>query len=158
MHIILIRHAESDHSLRWGSDAARPLSDIGKRQQKRAASKMFQLGVDFDEAWVSPFFRAKQTLQIIQSVRASAAPQKELFDLEVHGDPQKVYDKLSQEFEVNPVKRLLLVGHNPNISKLLHLLVKDINRRMNTSEVAWLVWYNSGIYLEKYLDKETLLS
>jgi phosphohistidine phosphatase len=158
LHIYLVRHAESDHSLRWGSDEARPLSDIGKRQQMKAAKKFRVLGINYDEAWVSPFLRAKQTLDIIQSSREEPAPQKEVFNLEVHGDPQKIYQKLSQEFKKYPKKRLLLVGHNPNISNLLHMLVKNHQRRMKTSEVAWIIWDQGSISLKEYFDKETLLS
>ncbi|MBD3343149.1 MAG: hypothetical protein GF353_28890 [Candidatus Lokiarchaeota archaeon] len=62
-----------------------------------------------------------------------------------------------QEYEKNPIKRVLIVGHNPNISKLLHLFLPKHNILMNTSEIAWINIDKGTSELRKYYYKEKLI-
>jgi phosphohistidine phosphatase SixA len=140
--ILLVRHAKSEHNpSRWRSDALRPLSARGEDRQTRAARGMKNAGLSFDEAWVSPMRRARQTLDIILDAYGDV-PVAEHPELEVWEPAASVESLLAEAYVAQPHRDLLLVGHNPNMSELLSLL--GGNAEMRTSDVAWLRWDERG--------------
>ena len=138
MKIILVRHAKSDYDWsKWPTDSVRPLSPKGIERQHKVAKGMLREGLTFDEIWVSPYKRARQTLEIIQEYQGDDVEVHIDRNLPPHGDPDKTYDKLREEYKNHPEKNLLLVGHNPNMSSLLELLADSRDTpEMNTSDVA----------------------
>jgi phosphohistidine phosphatase len=61
MHLFIIRHAEAAPRSKDIDDSARPLTDRGRRQWRRAASGLEWLGVHFDRLYHSPWLRAVET-------------------------------------------------------------------------------------------------
>jgi len=115
----LVRHAHAGDPERWsGPDAARPLSDKGRRQADRLGRYLQRLGDKPEIVISSPKVRALQTAEIVAGVvgiPVTTDPRLgEPLDLEVvdsvltdAGDPE----------------RPLLVGHDPDFSELLGMLV-----------------------------------
>ena len=155
MKIILVRHAKSAHDYtRWKTDGIRPLSDVGRNRQMKTSRGMKERGLEFDTIWVSPFLRARQTLDIILDTFDSDISPLIVDELQVWGDPELVMDKLNDFAQLNPSSNLLLVGHNPNISTLVELLT-DERIDMSTSDVV-VITKNGGWQLESYFPRNTL--
>lgn len=136
MDIILVRHAKSAHDYsRWKTDDIRPLSPIGTERQTKSSLGMQREGLAFDMIWVSPFLRAQQTLEIIQNTYDSDLEPEIVDELQVWGDPSLVKDMLDDHASNHPDSKLLIVGHNPNISNLIELLTGE-HIYMKTSDVV----------------------
>ena len=115
----LVRHAHAGDPERWtGPDAARPLSDKGRRQADRLGRYLQTLADKPEIVISSPKVRALQTAEIVAGlvgIPVTTDPRLgEPLDLEVldsvladSGDPE----------------RPLLVGHDPDFSELLGTLV-----------------------------------
>lgn len=153
--IFLVRHAKSEHNpSRWRSDASRPLSARGESRQHRAACGMVKAGLTFAEAWVSPMRRAQQTLDIILKAYP-AVPVVERAELAACEPASAVKSLLAEAYASNPSRKLLLVGHNPNMSDLLELLGGDAY--MRTSDLAWIGWDEQGPRELKFFPRGELM-
>jgi phosphohistidine phosphatase len=105
----------------YKTDAGRPLTPKGKRQLRQIAGAMQNLDLDFDLILSSPFWRARQTAEIVAQ---SLGLKKHLAfsdELTSNGDPKALIQQLN---ELKPVpKNILLVGHEPYLSKLMMRLI-----------------------------------
>lgn len=115
------------------------------------------MGVRYHQAWVSPLTRAQQTLEIIQDAQDNPAPVKVVEELAVFGDPDTVYDLLEEHYKKDPNSKLLLVGHNPNMTELVELLASEEVPEMRTSDMAWVVWDEQGPQLRKFYPRGKLM-
>src|SRR6476646_7006284 len=96
----LLRHAEA---VDGGADDGRPLTERGARQADAAGIALARLGTHIDVCLTSPKLRAVQTAQ-----RACEPLGVELIvEPRLAGEPFDVHD-------------VLLVGHDPSFSLLLH--------------------------------------
>jgi phosphohistidine phosphatase len=114
----LLRHADAGDPTAWaGDDAARPLSERGRRQSKRLGRALAAIGFRPDLLITSPKVRSVETADIVASMlEASLAVDDRLagpLDLSMvdailasHGDPD----------------RPVLVGHDPDLSELVAVL------------------------------------
>ena len=148
MEIIIVRHAKSAHDYtRWPTDSVRPLSDIGIRRQNECSKGMYSKNISFNTIWVSPFTRALQTLEIIQNNYQTDITPIIKNSLEVWGEPSDVRQEIQDWYSISPTDKLLIVGHNPNLSDLVYLLTKH-NLYLKTSEVVQIT-YNGEYFLFK---------
>jgi len=119
MLLHLLRHADAGDPEAWtGPDAARPLSEKGRKQSKRLGEHLASLGFDTEVVITSPKVRAAQTAEIVAG----------LIDAEVAVD-----DRLAGPFDVDALDAILtavgdparavVVGHDPDFSELLSTLV-----------------------------------
>jgi len=119
MLLHLLRHADAGDPEAWtGPDAARPLSEKGRKQSKRLGEHLSSLGFDTEVVITSPKVRAAQTAEIVAG----------LIDAEVAVD-----DRLAGPFDVDALDAILtavgdparavVVGHDPDFSELLSTLV-----------------------------------
>jgi phosphohistidine phosphatase len=113
----LLRHAEAEpHGTR--ADAERKLTPRGKRQARIAGAALARLGVAFDAVLFSPKERAKQTAELAAQ--------------EWEPDQRKrlrEHPPLAGDFDAGQARdaaaalyadgRLLLVGHEPDLSRLV---------------------------------------
>jgi phosphohistidine phosphatase len=113
----LLRHAEAEpHGA--GADAQRRLTPRGKRQARIAGAALARLGVAFDVVLFSPKERAKQTAELAAQ--------------EWEPDQRKrlrEHPPLAGDFDAGQARdaaaavdadgRLLLVGHEPDLSRLV---------------------------------------
>lgn len=115
----LLRHAHAGDPERWdGPDAARPLSDKGRRQAERLGRHLRSVGDEADVLIASPKVRALQTAEIVGGLL---------------GAPVTTDDRLAGPLDLDIVEGILvdagnperpiLVGHDPDFSELLGLLV-----------------------------------
>ncbi len=112
----LLRHADAEpHGTR--ADAERRLTERGERQARGAGLALQALGVEFEQVLYSPKVRARQTAELLaegwgREQRAALAEHPPLageFGLE---DARAAMAGLDDD------ARLLLVGHEPDLSRL----------------------------------------
>jgi phosphohistidine phosphatase len=103
----LLRHAEAADGT---PDDARPLTERGIQQAQDAGRALEQLGVSIDACLSSPKLRAVQTAQL------ACAPLglDVTVDRRLSGEPFDAYDLVAGLGDV------LLVGHDPSFSLILH--------------------------------------
>lgn len=116
MQLLIIRHAIAfaRDRRRWADDAARPLSPVGIRRARKAASGLKELCKAPDRLLTSPLVRASQTAKILTEVagwpRAEVAP-----ELKPGEGAMAVLTLLGKHRR----KRIAIVGHEPDLSVLL---------------------------------------
>jgi len=116
--LVLLRHAQAEPENGLG-DEQRPLSAHGRRQ---AASLGPLLGAQvggLDRALVSSALRTTETYRIVAS-GWDAAPEPDVRDEIYEAGARDVLTLLAELPE--DVRRVLVVGHEPTMSSLAHLL------------------------------------
>jgi phosphohistidine phosphatase len=119
MEIYILRHgiAVDRGTPGYKKDSDRPLTKEGEQKMHQIAEAMLGMGLKFDVILSSPYARAAQTAQIVA---------KEL-DEEVTFTEGMIPEGNALELiaEINDEKpqRLLLVGHEPHLSRLISVLV-----------------------------------
>ena len=119
MELYLLRHAHAGDPAAWdGPDATRPLSEKGERQADRLGRYLSSVGFAPDAIITSPKVRAARTAELIALHLAV---------------PVGVDDRLGGDLSLESLEALLhdagdpakpvLVGHDPDFSELVALLV-----------------------------------
>jgi phosphohistidine phosphatase len=112
--LILVRHAEAEDRALGGSDSERTLVAAGRRAARATGRALAALNVEPQCVVTSPYPRAYETAELVAS--ALAAPLAEdaaLLGLEA-GDVSGLIERHGED--------LLLVGHDPDFSALVHAL------------------------------------
>ena len=123
MNLCLLRHgvAVECDEFDYASDAARPLTLKGKKQLRTVVAALRAMGLGFDVILSSPLVRARQTAEIIAT---ELKLQKRLVfadELKPGGDAKKLVQKIAGPEKVP--ENVLFVGHEPDLSELISLLV-----------------------------------
>jgi phosphohistidine phosphatase len=126
MEIYILRHAIAVERGTPGykRDGDRPLTKEGEEKMQQIAKAMLAAGLKFDVIYSSPYVRAKRTAEIVA----------ESFDHEVtltdsllpDADPAQLIDEINDE---RP-QRVLLVGHEPDLSALISVLICGKNNAL----------------------------
>jgi phosphohistidine phosphatase len=122
MNLYLLRHAiaaprgVSGYAL----DSKRPLTSDGAKKMRRVAKGMLALNLSFDHILSSPYVRAHQTSEIVVDVFKA----KEKLKLTKHLTPSGNPEALLREVDSlpKPADHVLLVGHEPYLSRLISQL------------------------------------
>jgi len=122
MNLYILRHgiAVEPGTPGFEKDSERPLTPEGKSRLRQIAAAMKKMDLRFDLILSSPFLRARQTAEIIaESLKLKKQPG--FSDaLTPDGNPKALVRQLN---ELKPVpENVLLVGHEPYLSRLLALL------------------------------------
>src|SRR5262249_17234199 len=132
MNLFILRHglAAERGTSKYATDAERPLTSRGERKLRRVADAMIAMELSFDRIVSSPYLRARQTAELI----AEALKARKLLEftdaLTPGGTPRDVVEFLDR-LKPSP-DRVLLVGHEPNLSELISLLIAgDSSLRVN---------------------------
>ena len=159
MEVLLVRHAKSFYDWdKYPTDAERPLSKKGKEREEKVAKGMKRNKLSFDLVWVSPFRRARETLDIIQKYQKEIISPIIVPDLVPGGDEDKILALLKEQAIKTPNLRLLVVGHNPLLSLLLELIdSSSIDLDMRTSDVAHCLITEKSSELIKYYSRKDLM-
>jgi phosphohistidine phosphatase len=123
MNIFILRHgiAVERGTAGFENDAERPLTPKGKRQLRKSAATMKKMKLRFDLILSSPYERARRTAEIVADELKLEKRLKFTDALKYEGDPEKFAAELAR---LKPMpKDLLLVGHEPYLSRLVSLLV-----------------------------------
>jgi phosphohistidine phosphatase len=112
----LLRHAEAEpHGSR--EDSARRLTERGEQQARAAGVAIARIGVRFDTILYSPKVRAAQTAELA----AEAWEEEERERMAVH-EPLAGGFEVAQALDAlagaGPDARVLLIGHEPDLSQL----------------------------------------
>ena len=100
-------------------DRMRALSPEGVRETERAAAGLAAIGTRFDRIFTSPLVRAAQTAAIVARAQPSPISAEELEELAGGVVPEAIFRALGC---VPVTARILLVGHEPDMSGLAALL------------------------------------
>jgi len=128
----LLRHAHAGDPLKWdGDDDARPLSAKGRSQAERLGAHLAAVGFETDVILTSPKLRASETADLVAH-RLGLKP--------------VVDERLAEPLTIVAIERILsdagdprsptLVGHDPDFSELLALLVGAIELPMKKGTIA----------------------
>lgn len=117
MKIVIMRHGEAE--ARANSDRERQLTDSGRQQAQNAGHCLQQLKLTFEQLWVSPYCRARQTADEVLSVIGDVARHTKQW-LVPESDPAEVVQNIDQAAPGS----LLIVSHQPLVSALTGLIVE----------------------------------
>lgn len=120
MDIVLLRHAVAvDRGTPgYAHDGDRPLTPEGERAMREIARGMHALGLSFDRMLSSPYLRARRTAEIAAGALDGQVEYTE--HLTPGGDPRSLIRELQKS---PPASRILLVGHEPHLGRLVSLLL-----------------------------------
>ena len=121
MDIYILRHAIAEDVSRTGKDRDRVLTDEGIRKTHEAGKALKKLEITFDLVLSSPFARAWQTAEIV--VRELDC-KKLLESCEPLGSGGPSSDLLAElKTASERASSLLVVGHEPDLSGLISILL-----------------------------------
>jgi phosphohistidine phosphatase len=123
MNLFILRHGNAVEPGTPGfeNDFDRPLIPKGERRLRKAAAAMRKMELSFNLILSSPLLRAKQTAEIVAGELKSKQRLQFSDSLAPGGN---VKDLLQQLNEWRPApENVLLVGHEPYLSRLIALLV-----------------------------------
>ena len=128
MELYILRHAIAEEAAdpHTGNDSQRRLTPDGAEKMRRAAEGMKEAGLEFDLILSSPYVRAKQTAEIVGKVLRPGRPLELSAALAPDGNPKELMDALRGNHGKR--KRVLLVGHEPYLSRLVAVLISGDTR------------------------------
>jgi phosphohistidine phosphatase len=123
MKLFFLRHAnavERDPNI-YPDDGLRPLTSEGYKKMARIARTLDEMDIRVDRILSSPFLRARETAEIARKSLHLDKDQLALVDaLLPFGDTKALITEIREKF---PRFNLLLVGHEPDLSELISLLL-----------------------------------
>jgi phosphohistidine phosphatase len=121
MELLLVRHgiAHDRDPERWPDDADRPLTEEGEELFRRAARGLARIVRSVDAVLASPFPRAWRTAEIL--TEEAGWPHPERCDALQAGRPTQSLVETVRER--SGVETLGLVGHEPDLSDLISVLL-----------------------------------
>lgn len=120
MNLYLIRHAIAAEETPTGEDSERPLTDKGSKKMRQIAKGLRSLGLEFDVILASPYLRARETAEILHDVFKMKKKVVLTDNLIPNGDPAQLIAEINEKYSVDS---LAIVGHEPNLTTLVSVLV-----------------------------------
>jgi len=119
MDLYILRHgiAAERGDPKYPNDEDRPLTDEGQKKTLKIARRMKELDLTFDLILSSPLARARQTAEIAASVLGCKNKLKFSVHLAPGGSKRELVREISKR------KRALLVGHEPDLSEFMSILL-----------------------------------
>jgi len=120
MKLYLVRHAIAEALTNQEDDSLRLLTEKGREKMKRIAQALEELGVQPDLIVSSPYIRASQTASILAkelNYKEELAYSDFLMPM---AEPDDMIGEINEKFSVD---ELMLVGHEPNLSSLVSVLL-----------------------------------
>ncbi|WP_223508770.1 MULTISPECIES: SixA phosphatase family protein [unclassified Pseudomonas] len=131
--LFLVRHAKSSWDDTSLPDRDRPLADRGRRDVAKMGKRLAERNVKLDLIMSSPATRALATAQVIANLldfrRKEIVVNDRLYACEMD-DLLDVIQELGDK-----LKRVMLVGHNPELTDLAHQLSSEVTQ-MPTCAIA----------------------
>jgi phosphohistidine phosphatase len=123
MNIYLLRHAKAVErgDPGYSTDSERPLTPDGKKKMRLIALGMKRLGLSLDLILSSPYVRARQTAEIAVQALGKTKRLKLSASLAAIADPAEIVAELNKSHR--SCESIMLVGHEPNLSRLISKLV-----------------------------------
>lgn len=121
MELYLLRHAIATERGRIVSDAKRALTDEGRERLSRTTKAWDAMGVVVDLVLTSPYVRARQTAEIAAEALGIADRVTTCDALGAGAPPAEMVEAIAQR--CNEQHRVMVVGHEPDLGRLISLLV-----------------------------------
>ena len=139
MELFLFRHgiAVERGTKPFTNDSHRPLTAQGLKRTRRLARGMRALKLRFDLVLTSPYVRAKQTADIVVEVLEIQQHLRLSSGLAPGFKPGNLIAELQRLCQ--PDARVLLVGHEPDLSRLASLMISGRNAANLTFKKAGLL-------------------
>jgi phosphohistidine phosphatase len=120
--LYVMRHglAVTRGSVRFSDDAQRPLVPEGKEKMREIAGGLKRMGFEVDWIVTSPLVRAADTAGIIAESLASSVPVDVCDAMRPGGSPEDLLAFLAKRPNF---RRVLVVGHEPDLSELAARLI-----------------------------------
>jgi len=148
MDLLILRHAEAVELGTDGitKDGDRPLTPEGIKKMEKAAEGMQQMGLDLDLILTSPLLRAVQTAEIVARKLRIQEKMRRTNNLAPSGNQSKLIAEIQGDKQ--PIQQVLIVGHEPDLSRLVSVLISGHNNitinfkkasllRVNTSNLIY---------------------
>ena len=130
MELYFFRHGDSEEPSATVSDAERQLTEVGRRETSAVATALRRAGLRPEIIVTSPLRRARQTAEIIQNLFGiSAQPDERLA-------PGCSLAQVRELARHHPYARILLVGHEPDFSRIVGQLIGTASVGMAKSGLA----------------------
>ena len=125
MRLFILRHgiAVEPGTPGFENDSARPLVPKGEHRLRKAAAAMKKMDLSFDLILSSPFLRAKQTAEIVAG-ELKLKKRVQFSDALACGGSAKTLIRQLTDLKPAP-ENVLLVGHEPDLSRLISRLVAN---------------------------------
>lgn len=120
MMLYVMRHGIAEDAADDGTDRSRRLTPRGRRRVEAATAGLRTLGLAFDAVATSPLPRAAETAAIVAAGMRGAPAPREIAALEPDVPPAETLRAL-RVFARS--RHVLVVGHEPNLGRLLSLLL-----------------------------------
>lgn len=118
--LYLLRHGLAvPHGTPDMADEDRPLTPEGEARTRQVGLGLRKLGVRPDQILASPLPRARATAEIV----AEALKIGDRVGLDDALQAHRTASEIADWLKARDVPRLMIVGHNPNLSELLGLLL-----------------------------------
>jgi phosphohistidine phosphatase len=119
MEIYILRHgiAVDRGTPGYKKDSDRPLTDEGEEKMHQIAKAMLAMQLKFDLILSSPYLRAQQTAKIVAGELDEDVTSSDF--LVPEGNPLELIREINDE----KPQRILMVGHEPDLSQLISILV-----------------------------------
>jgi phosphohistidine phosphatase len=143
MELLVIRHATAVERVEGASeadDAARPLTDRGRRRFRTVVRGLRRLGLDVDRVVHSPWTRAAQTADLLGRLVEGDLDDARRVSPHLAGPPRA---ELFTDLVAAGGDRLAVVGHEPWLGELVALLLTGSTTHADAlpfkkGGVAWL--------------------
>jgi phosphohistidine phosphatase len=133
MKVYLLRHGIAEDRSPSGTDAARRLTAEGEAEMRQVARGIRKLGLRFDVILSSPLVRARQTAEAVareMDAEDRLTEEPRLASGARFGDFCAVLD------DRKPGDRVLLVGHEPDLSSAISTFIGGGGVRMKKASLA----------------------
>ncbi len=124
MDLYLLRHGDAAEP-GMTRDSERPLTEAGTKKMKKVANGMRSMDLSFDAIITSPYRRAKETAEIVGEVLECGSLIRMSPNLVSDEGPAAILKEIREDYSRR--KKILLVGHEPNLSALISLLISGRN-------------------------------
>jgi phosphohistidine phosphatase len=133
MRLYIVRHAWAEEpDEKWGSDAARPLTDEGKKRYRKVVEALVERGFAPRVIATSPYLRTKQTAEIAAKLLPTRPDVVELPALacgsSLEGALEWTFGRDEDE--------IAWVGHMPDVSLLAGALVGATDESFDFAKAA----------------------
>ncbi len=105
----------------YTKDSDRPLTPEGCKKMRRIARMLRRFKLSFDLILSSPYVRARQTAEIVAKVLKAEDRMKFSEHLAAEGDAEELVEQLRRLY--HSPQSILLVGHEPDLSQLISVLL-----------------------------------
>ena len=120
--VYILRHgiAGERDAQKYPDDSERPLTDKGKKRMRQIADGLIRIGFAVDWIVTSPLVRAAETAEVVAASIGVKIPMDKCAPLSPGGSVRELATFLSGHADR---KRILLVGHEPDLSRLAARLI-----------------------------------